>query len=72
MDIGAPGYHSTAIELPMYKVQNTNFKLRFNRFFYFTDYPRVIRHYIQQEDYEAALEVLKKEVTIILKFLYRM
>ena len=27
-----------------------------------TDYPRVIRHYIQQDDFEAALEVLKKEV----------
>ncbi|XP_066913841.1 vacuolar protein sorting-associated protein 18 homolog isoform X1 [Clytia hemisphaerica] len=27
------------------------------------DYPRVIRHYIQQEDYKGALEVLKKEQT---------
>jgi len=29
---------------------------------FFVDYPRVIRHYIQQDDYKAALEVLKKEV----------
>lgn len=33
------------------------------------DYPRVIRHHIQQDDFHAALEVLKKQVDYHIKYL---